>query len=118
MTVATGHGAEPDVHFCQTLARQCEEHGRLLKPVVERYGEDASDAEPERLHADGLSSTREGPVGLLRDLQDVYLQASFVDVTWTVVNRPPPLFATGSSWTWSCTARARPRSSSGGSRPG
>lgn len=86
--VGDGHGAEPDVHFlCHTLARQCEEHSRLLHPVVQRYGEDLSDSEPERLHAEGLSSTREGPVGLLRDLQDLYLLASLVDVTWTMVKQ-------------------------------
>lgn len=87
--VAAGHGAEPDVHFlCHTLAQQCDEHRRLLLPVVQRYGEDLSDSEPERIHAEGLSSTRQGPVGLLRDLQDLYLLASFVDVTWTLVKQP------------------------------
>ena len=86
--VAEGHGAEPDVHFlCHTLANQCEEHSRLLLPVVERYGEDRSDSEPDRLHAEGLATTRQGPVGLLRDLQDLYLLASFVDVTWTMVKQ-------------------------------
>jgi hypothetical protein len=86
--VADGHGAEPDVHFlCHTLAGQCENHGKLLLPVVQRYGEDPSDNEPERLHAQGLSETRSGPVGLLRDLQDLYLLASLVDVTWTMVKQ-------------------------------
>lgn len=86
--VAEGHGAEPDVHFlCHTLASQCDEHSRLLLPVVQRYGEDRSDTEPERLHAEGLSATRQGPVGLLRDLQDLYLLASFVDVTWAMVKQ-------------------------------
>ena len=86
--VADGHGAEPDVHFlCHTLAGQCEQHSELLLPIVRRYGEDTSDNEPERLHAEGLSTTREGPVGLLRDLQDLYLLATFVDVTWTMVKQ-------------------------------
>ena len=86
--VATGHGAEPDVHFlCHTLAQQCEEHSRLLLPAVQRYGESVSDDEPERLHAEGLSTTRSGQVGLLRDLQDLYLLASLVDVTWTMVKQ-------------------------------
>lgn len=86
--VASGHGAEPDVHFlCHTLAQQCEEHSRLLLPAVQRYGEDLSDSEPERLHAEGLSTTRQGPVGLLRDLQDLYLLASLVDMTWTMVKQ-------------------------------
>jgi hypothetical protein len=86
--VADGHGAEPDVHFlCHTLAGQCEQHSELLLPIVRRYGEDTSDNEPQRLHAEGLSTTREGPVGLLRDLQDLYLLATFVDVTWTMVKQ-------------------------------
>ena len=86
--VADGHGAEPDVHFlCHTLANQCDHHSTLLLPVVQRYGEDRSDNEPERLHAQGLSHTRSGPVGLLRDLQDLYLLASLVDVTWTMVKQ-------------------------------
>lgn len=86
--VAQGHGEEPDVHFlCQTLAKQCDEHEKALKPIVERYGEDTGDAEPERLHAQGLSETRSGPVGLLRDLQDLYLLASLVDITWTMIKQ-------------------------------
>lgn len=86
--VAEGHGAEPDIHFlCQTLAEQCEHHRDLLEPIVRRYGAVASDDEPERLHADGLSTTRSGPVGLLRDLQDVYLLASLVDITWAMVKQ-------------------------------
>ena len=76
------------MHFlCHTLAQQCEEHSRLLLPAVQRYGEVLSDDEPERLHAEGLSTTRNGPVGLLRDLQDLYLLASLVDVTWTMVKQ-------------------------------
>jgi hypothetical protein len=86
--VADGHGEEPDVHFlCRTLAEQCDAHVSALEPVVERYGEAPPDAEPERLHAEGLTETRTGPVGLLRDLQDVYLLVSFVEITWTVVKQ-------------------------------
>ena len=86
--VAQGHGEEPDVHFlCLTLAKQCDAHEQALKPIVDRYGETGEADEPERLHADGLSSTRSGAVGLLRDLQDLYLLASLVDITWTVVKQ-------------------------------
>jgi hypothetical protein len=86
--VAEGHGDEPDVHFlCLTLARQCDEHQEALAPAVDRYGEVTEDDEPARLHAEGLSQTRSGPVGLLRDLQDLYLIASLVDITWTVVKQ-------------------------------
>ncbi|MGQ1796899.1 hypothetical protein ACT4S5_07150 [Kocuria oceani] len=86
--VAEGHGAEPDVyHLCRSLADQCEAHEQALTPVVDRYGEVEEDDEPERLHADGLAETRSGPVGLLRDLQDLYLLASLVDITWTAVKQ-------------------------------
>lgn len=86
--VAQGHGEEPDVHFlCQSLASQCDEHQQKLAPIIDRYGQETGDAEPERLHAQGLSRTRTGPVGLLRDLQDLYLLASLVDITWTMVKQ-------------------------------
>ncbi|OMH28286.1 hypothetical protein BKD30_01855 [Tersicoccus phoenicis] len=86
--VAEGHAAEPDVYYlCRSLADQCETHERALAPIVERYGEAAEEDEPERLHADELSQTRSGPVGLLRDLQDLYLLASLVDITWTAVEQ-------------------------------
>ena len=85
--VAEGHGAEPDVyHLCQALAQQCDQHERALAPVTERYG-DQPDDEPERLHAVGITSTRTGPVGLIRDLQDLYLLANLVDVTWMMVKQ-------------------------------
>jgi hypothetical protein len=86
--VADGHGDEPDVYFlCHSLADQCEKHEQALAPIVERYGEVEEDDEPERLHADGLTNTRTGAVGLLRDLQDLYLLASLVDITWTAVKQ-------------------------------
>ena len=85
--VAEGHGAEPDVyHLCHTLAKQCDQHERALAPVTERYGEQPDD-EPERLRAVGITSTRTGPVGLIRDLQDLYLLANLVDVTWMMVKQ-------------------------------
>lgn len=85
--VARGHAAEADVHHtCLQLAARCDEHIGELAPVVERYG-DAPAGEPERLHAEGLSQTRSGPLGLLRDLQDLYLLASYVDITWTLVGQ-------------------------------
>jgi|SRR3954467_14595467 len=85
--LADGHGDEPDVfHLCHTLAEQCDDHERQLGPVIERYGEQP-DAEPERLHVEAMTESRSGPVGLLRDLQDVYMLTSFVDITWTVVKQ-------------------------------
>jgi hypothetical protein len=86
--VAEGHGDEPDVHFtCLTLARQCDNHVQALQPILDRYGEAAEDDEPERLHAEGLATVRSGPLGLLRDLQDLYLLANLVDITWTMIKQ-------------------------------
>ncbi|MBI5159923.1 MAG: hypothetical protein HY996_00640 [Micrococcales bacterium] len=85
--VADGHAAEPDVlHLCRTLAGQCDAHAEALAPIIDRYGEQADD-EPDRLHAVALGSVRSGPLGLLRDLQDLYLLASLVDITWTLVKQ-------------------------------
>jgi hypothetical protein len=85
--LAEGHGDEPDVyHLCHTLAQQCDEHERRLAPIVERYGEQP-DSEPERFHAEAMKESRTGPVGLLRDLQDVHTLATFVETTWIVVKQ-------------------------------
>ena len=85
--VAAGHAQESDVLvLCERFARECDHHRDLLRPVVERYGEDREE-EPERLHAEGLDGTRSGGVGLLRDLHDLYLLVSYLDISWTVVGQ-------------------------------
>lgn len=91
-TIAEAHGDEPDVHFlCLTLAKQCDEHRAKLDGIIERFGSgsegDGDDDEPDRLHADGVGEARSGPLGLLRDLQDLYLLASLTDITWTMVKQ-------------------------------
>jgi hypothetical protein len=83
--VGEGHAEEPDVlHVCVTLAAQCDAHVERLSPFVARYGEGAP-AEPERLHSALFSGVRSGGLGLLRDLQDVYLMTCECAITWTVV---------------------------------
>lgn len=83
--VADGHARVADVfHTCRMLADWSQANRDALAPVVERYGE-ADVEEPERLHAAGLASTREGEVGLLRDLQDLHVLATLVQTTWTVI---------------------------------
>ena len=85
--VADGHADEADIHHtCHNLAKQCDQHVELLGPLVERYGEDR-DNEPKRLHAEGLSKTRTGGLGLLRDLHDLYMLASYLDIAWTMVGQ-------------------------------
>lgn len=85
--VGAGHGDEPDVeHLCRMLGDQAAAHVKALQPIIDRYGEQ-DDPEPERLKAAEFGGTRQGGVGLLRDLQDLYALASFVDITWTVVKQ-------------------------------
>lgn len=89
--VGAGHARHPDVAFtCRTLAAMDDDHVRRLTPIVQRYGEQARNEdieEPERLHAAGLAETRTGPVGLLRDLQDLHVLCTFVQTTWTVLSQ-------------------------------
>ncbi|MDT0343580.1 hypothetical protein [Streptomyces litchfieldiae] len=85
--VGDGHAAEPDVNvLCHLLAGMSDRHVERLGPLIGRYGE-LQDPEPERLRAQGLAETRSGPVGLLRDLQDLHTLAGFVDMTWTVLGQ-------------------------------
>jgi hypothetical protein len=81
--VAADHSDEAAVlHISERLAVQCDRHEEKLKPFVERY---PVDGEPERLHSDLFQGTRQGSLGLLRDLHDLYLMAAEVDMSWTVI---------------------------------
>jgi hypothetical protein len=71
-------------HTARRLAGQCDDHADRLQPFLERYGEDAP-LEPDRLYSELFSGTREGPIGLLRDLHDLYIMVAEVDMSWTVV---------------------------------
>jgi hypothetical protein len=85
--VGDHHAAEPDVYqLSQTFAGQCERHAERLQPFVDRYGEDAP-SEPDRLHSELFRGTRTGGLGLLRDLQDLYLMATECDITWTMLGQ-------------------------------
>jgi hypothetical protein len=85
--LATGHSDEADVvTTSKLLAEQCDAHAERLHPFVERYGEEAED-EPERLHSKIFRGSREGSLGLLRDLQDGYLMAAEADVAWTLIGQ-------------------------------
>jgi hypothetical protein len=85
--VRDAHADETDVfHLCGTLAEQCDEHAARLELFADRYGEDAPD-EPERLHSELFKGTREGGLGLLRDLHDLYLMACECDMAWTLVGQ-------------------------------
>ncbi len=85
--VGANHRAEVDVlHTCTRLAEQCDTHAEQLAPFIACYGEHADD-EPERLHSAIFQGPREGGLGLLRDLQDLYLMATEADLAWTVIGQ-------------------------------
>jgi len=83
--VAESHAEEAAVfHTAPRLAGECEEHAERLQPFAERYGEEAPE-EPDRLHSDLFAGTRKGPLGLLRDLHDLYVMGAEVDMSWTLI---------------------------------
>ncbi len=85
--VGDAHGDEPDIrHVCEQLADECAGHAEQLGPFADRYGEEADD-EPERLRSELFAGTRSSPLGLLRDLHDLYLMATECDIAWTLVGQ-------------------------------
>ncbi|BAL88730.1 hypothetical protein AMIS_35100 [Actinoplanes missouriensis 431] len=85
--VGAAHRDEPDVaHLCEQQARVCDGHAGRLEPFVRRYAEEAPE-EPDRLHSELFRGTRTGGIGLLRDLQDLYLMANECDICWTMVGQ-------------------------------
>jgi hypothetical protein len=86
LDIAVADGRMVVYHLCHTLAGQCERHADQLQPSVDRYGEKAP-GEPDRLHSELFKGTRSGGLGLLRDLQDLYLMATECDIAWTVIGQ-------------------------------
>jgi hypothetical protein len=85
--VAERHEEEPDVAAtCRLLADQCDSHARTLEPIVERYGEHEED-EPQEMHSHLFDAPRDGSLGFLRDLHDLYLMASEADISWMVIGQ-------------------------------
>jgi hypothetical protein len=85
--VGEAHGDEPDVmQQCKRLADQCRRHAAKLQPFAAQYADQAP-PEPDNLHSNIFGGPREGGIGLLRDLQDLYVMASECDICWTVVGQ-------------------------------
>jgi hypothetical protein len=85
--VADGHAEDVDVHYtCMHFDRHCTQHAQALDPILQQY-RDRRQREPDRLHPHALPSARPGPIGLLRDLQDLYQLANLVDITWILVGQ-------------------------------
>ena len=85
--IGDAHRDEPDIyHLCRQQAQRCDAHAQRLHPFAQRYSEEAPE-EPDRLHSELFRGTRSGGIGLLRDLQDLYLMAAECDICWTVVGQ-------------------------------
>jgi hypothetical protein len=85
--VGAAHRDEADIaHLAEQQAKLCDQRATALRPFADRYSEDAPD-EPERLHSELFRGTRTGGLGLLRDLQDLYLMAAECDICWTLVGQ-------------------------------
>jgi hypothetical protein len=87
--IVAGHGDEPDVRVeCEKFASQVTHHQQLLRPFLDRYrANGAGDDEPERLHRVLFDGTRNGPLGLIRDLHDLYLMTCECEICWTLVSQ-------------------------------
>ncbi|AOS64781.1 hypothetical protein [Actinoalloteichus hymeniacidonis] len=86
--LGSAHPSEPDfAHLGAVLAGRIDTVLERLDPLIEHYGA-RPQSEPELLRIAGSESgERSGGVGLLRDLQDAHLLASFVATSWTVVDQ-------------------------------
>ena len=86
-TVADAHADEPDVRIdCTKFAERTEQHEAKVAPVHARYADEAED-EPDNLLSTLFHGPRSGPIGLLRDLHDLYLAVSECDICWTLISQ-------------------------------
>jgi hypothetical protein len=85
--IGEAHAAESDIfHTADTLAQQCEAHAEQLQPFCEEYGKEGT-AQPDRLYHELFTEARSGGLGLLRDMQDLYVMVSACDIAWTMVGQ-------------------------------
>jgi hypothetical protein len=94
--VGRAHAGEVDVfHLAPTLAAQCDAHVERLAPFVESDGDEPvpfaglreADLGADESPAYRFTGPRDGDLGLLHDLEDLYLLASLCDITWTLVGQ-------------------------------
>ena len=86
--VADEHGDEPDIYqVCQTLSTWSQQDVTALQPLIEQYidGDMTNSDEPERLSQTLFNAPRTGSLALLRDLHDLYLLATEVELCWVIL---------------------------------
>lgn len=85
--VAKAHGDEVDVYqTCMLLASWSQTLADDLERFVAKYKQE-KDKEPDRLSDTLLKDTRKGSMALLRDLQDLYLITSEVEVCCVILKQ-------------------------------
>lgn len=85
--VAKAHGDEPDIEqTCKLLASWSKALAYEMEPFAKKYKQE-HDKEPDRLTQTLLKDTRKGGMALLRDLHDLYLIASEVEVCCVVLKQ-------------------------------
>ena len=85
--VANAHGDEVDIYQnCMLLSSWSNTLANNLEPIASRYAK-KDDKEPERLTHTLLKKTRQGGMALLRDLHDLYLIVTEVQVCSTILKQ-------------------------------
>jgi hypothetical protein len=85
--VSKAHAEEPDVYqTCQLLASWSDKLADEVTPLAKKYKE-KMDEESSRLTQILLKDTRKGEMALLRDLHDLYLVATEVQVCCTILKQ-------------------------------
>jgi hypothetical protein len=85
--VAEKHGDEPDVEeTCLLLASWIDELVQKIKPFTGKYGEEKN-REPDRLMRTLFKEARKGSMGLLRDLQDLWLMSNEAQICCIILRQ-------------------------------
>src|SRR4030095_16084020 len=85
--VAKEHGDEPDIEEnCELLATWSDHLAAEIKPFIKKYGEEKTN-EPDRLLKGLLKKPRKGSLGLLRNLQDLWLMTNEGEVSAIVLRQ-------------------------------
>jgi hypothetical protein len=81
--VARTHADESDVHHsCTTFAGQAAQRAAAAKASAN--GSLTVPDQPDRLYANLFTGERRGSAGMLRDLRDLWLFLSSIEMTWTL----------------------------------
>jgi len=80
------HALEIDVlQMCKLFASWSKDHAENIKLLIEKYGEKKDDEAKDLFAA--VIETRMGALGMLRDLQGLWLMASEVEMCYIILNQ-------------------------------